>query len=121
MITTLVGSRPSGSSPLNAAQPDARSSLAQPHSPQINSPSTSMPARIFQRSRLQHKGPETDGFRDRVAPRSASASSPTHVGQPPGWLETEVRPGVLLADISPDGGTLRGAFTTSARATYNDR
>ena len=37
MITTLVGSMPSGSSPVKAAHPRRRSSLAQLHSPQVNS------------------------------------------------------------------------------------
>ena len=57
-ITTLVGLIPSGSSPVNAAQPFACSSLAQRHSPQINSTSPGIPTRIFEGSQLRRKRPE---------------------------------------------------------------
>ena len=56
MITTLVASSPSGSSPEKAVQPRACSSLAQPHSPQINSTSPGIPVRIFDGSRVRCKG-----------------------------------------------------------------
>jgi hypothetical protein len=71
---TLVGSIPSESSPVNAAQPWAYPSLAQPHSPQVKSTSPGTGA-IFGESLSPRKRPDGTWPRGR---RHRAAESVPH-------------------------------------------